>query len=118
MMSKKTISIHDLAEFLYATKGYSVEETLGFIQQLADSEDLIWIKSEIKEILERVDRVRKYTVKYWVYNTWPSSIDKRPSPDARLETIEVSLDEIYIKDGHYYYRLQSGHGVSTELLIK
>ena len=57
------------------------------------------------------------TVKYWVFRTWPYSIDEKPAQDAEFGSIDVPLSETYVKNGRLYYNLQSGHSVSTELLI-
>jgi hypothetical protein len=56
-------------------------------------------------------------VRYWVKNTWPYSIDRKID-GARIETIEVAENEIFKKNGKRYYRLQSGHGVTTDLLVE
>lgn len=60
---------------------------------------------------------RKIVVHYWVKDTWPYSIDEKPD-GAKPGSIEVTLDEIFKRDGKHYYRLQSGHGVWTDLLVR
>jgi len=57
-------------------------------------------------------------VKYWVKSSWPYSINDKPSGTNETNTIEVALSETYIKNGRRYYKLQSGHGVYTELLVE
>lgn len=62
--------------------------------------------------------VAKITVKYWILNTWAYSIDDKPAPSAKLNMIEIDQDETYTKNNKRYYRLHSGHGIYTDLLIE
>jgi type 1 glutamine amidotransferase len=57
------------------------------------------------------------TVRYWVKNTWPYSIDRKIE-GARMDAIRVTEEEIFLRNDKLYYKLQSGHGVNTDLLVE
>ncbi len=57
------------------------------------------------------------TIRFKKKNSWPYSIDEKID-GATIETIEVPLNEIYVKDNKRYYRCVTGHGESVELLVE
>jgi len=59
----------------------------------------------------------KIIVRYWTKDTWPYSIDNKPE-DAEKAILEVDTSETFFHEGKRYYRLVSGHGCYTDLLIK
>ena len=45
------ISIWTLAEYLWATKNYSVDDTIEFIRGLVEQEECLWDENELRKIL-------------------------------------------------------------------
>ena len=80
------------------------------------TEAIDYVIGELNRLKEEENTV---TVKYWTRNTWPYSIDDEPKDGhIELRAIKVDKSELFNKNGKKYYRLTSGHGVWTDLLVE
>ena len=70
-----------------------------------------------KRYMSDKKKEKMITVSYWVESTWPYSIDKKID-GGKIETTEVPLSKTFIKNNKRYYRMTSGHGIYTDLLIE
>jgi len=52
------ISIWQLAEYLFATKSYTTEETIEFIRGLVEQENCRWNEGELRKVLGPIEQTR------------------------------------------------------------
>lgn len=63
------------------------------------------------------ESIESITVVFWRKDSWPYSIDERID-GAELDSIEVYKRECFTKHGKLYYKLNVGHGVDVDLLVR